>query len=357
MATSADSAAPTRPALDLDDFFENGTVGLHLVGPDGTILKANPADYAPLGYSAEEYIGRNIMDFHADREVIDDILARLTRGERLERYPARLKAKDGSIRDVEISLERPLRLRRIRQHALLHRRRHRPETGRGGPARGGGEARRHLRERRRGHRRGRRRGSVPARQRGFCRLCGYGRDEIARLSFFDFTYPADAADERERWRALIAGEVERFTIEKRYVRSDGRIIWIEVMNSAVRGADGGFAYGVKMLLDITERREADARQRLLLDELNHRVKNTLATVQSLAAQTARGCGSVEEFRAHFEPRLLALSAAHDRLTRNQWEGRASGPSRRRSSCRPRRAGRTLSAEGPDVTCRRARACR
>src|SRR3954466_15748937 len=103
LATSADRAAPNQPGLDLDDFFENGTVGLHLVGSDGTILKANPADYAPLGYCAEEYVGRNIADFHADAAVIDDILARLTRGERLERYPARLRAKDGSIRDVEIT--------------------------------------------------------------------------------------------------------------------------------------------------------------------------------------------------------------------------------------------------------------
>ncbi|MDB5694418.1 MAG: two component sensor kinase, partial [Alphaproteobacteria bacterium] len=101
LATRQEETAP--PALDLDDFFENGTVGLHLVGGDGTILKANPADYAPLGYTAEEYVGRSIVDFHADADVIQDILARLTRGEKLDKYPARLKAKDGSIRHVQIS--------------------------------------------------------------------------------------------------------------------------------------------------------------------------------------------------------------------------------------------------------------
>src|SRR3712207_692988 len=102
--TSTDSVpSHARNSLDLEDFFENGTVGLHLVGPDGTILRANPADYAPLGYAADEYVGRNITDFHADPETIADILARLTRGEKLDKYPARLKAKDGSVRHVLIS--------------------------------------------------------------------------------------------------------------------------------------------------------------------------------------------------------------------------------------------------------------
>jgi two-component sensor histidine kinase len=72
--------------------------------------------------------------------------------------------------------------------------------------------------------------------------------------------------------------------------------------------------------DITERKLAEEQKKLLLDELNHRVKNTLATVQALAAHTARSATSPDDFRARFEPRLLALSAAHDRLTRNDWRG-------------------------------------
>jgi PAS domain S-box-containing protein len=319
LATSAERTAPTRPAPDLDDFFENGTVGLHLVGPDGTIIKANPADYAPLGYSAEEYVGRNIIDFHADRAVIDDILARLTRGERLERYPARLRAKDGSIRDVEISssvrfecgefvntrcftvditdqkrVEAALREAEKKLAATF-------ESAVAGIAEVDAEGR-FLRI-----------------NEAFCRLSGYDRDEIANKSFFDFTHPADVPAERERWRALVAGEVERFTIEKRYVRRDGRVVWIEVMNSAVRGPHGGFAYGVKMLLDVTERREADARQKLLLDELNHRVKNTLATVQSIAAQTFRNTGIDPAVQRVFEGRLITLSNVHGILTQQSWD--------------------------------------
>ncbi|HEY8380638.1 MAG TPA: sensor histidine kinase, partial [Microvirga sp.] len=61
-------------------------------------------------------------------------------------------------------------------------------------------------------------------------------------------------------------------------------------------------------------------QRLLINELNHRVKNTLATVQSIATQTLRNAGSVGEAREAFESRLMALSRAHDVLTRENWDG-------------------------------------
>jgi PAS domain S-box-containing protein len=87
---------------ELAEFFENATVGLHWVGPDGIILRANRAELDLLGYSREEYVGRPIADFHADEDVICDILERLKGGEKLAEYPARLRCKDGSIRDVLI---------------------------------------------------------------------------------------------------------------------------------------------------------------------------------------------------------------------------------------------------------------
>ena len=88
---------------ELADFFDNATEGLHKVGADGTILWANKAEYSLLGYTAEEYIGRSIEDFHADGDVIAEILAKLRRGEILENFPARLRCKDGSIKHVLIN--------------------------------------------------------------------------------------------------------------------------------------------------------------------------------------------------------------------------------------------------------------
>jgi PAS domain S-box-containing protein len=99
---SVSSGAESAPQL-FEDFFEHGVVGLHLVAGDGTILRANRAELEMLGYEAGEYIGRPISDFHADSAVIDDILQRLSRGEKLDKYPARLRHKDGSVRHVLIS--------------------------------------------------------------------------------------------------------------------------------------------------------------------------------------------------------------------------------------------------------------
>jgi two-component sensor histidine kinase len=65
---------------------------------------------------------------------------------------------------------------------------------------------------------------------------------------------------------------------------------------------------------------AEERNQLLVEELDHRLKNTLATVQSIAAQTLRGAGVEERVRDAFEGRLLALSKAHNLLARERWDG-------------------------------------
>ncbi len=92
-----------RNQEELTDFFENATVGLHCAGPDGTILQANRAELDMLGYERKEYVGRNIAEFHADRESIEELLHHLSQGKTIVDYPAKLRAKDGSIRYVLIN--------------------------------------------------------------------------------------------------------------------------------------------------------------------------------------------------------------------------------------------------------------
>jgi PAS domain S-box-containing protein len=99
-AATADSS---EREAELCDFLENAAVPLHRVGEDGTILWANLAELSFLGYSAEEYIGHKIAEFHVDPPVVADILERLKRDETLTGYEARLRAKDGSIRYVAIN--------------------------------------------------------------------------------------------------------------------------------------------------------------------------------------------------------------------------------------------------------------
>lgn len=87
---------------ELSDFIEHATVNMHWVGPDGIILWANKTELDFLGYTSEEYIGHYIAEFHVDQPAIQDILTRLTCAEIISEYPARLRCKDGSIKDVLI---------------------------------------------------------------------------------------------------------------------------------------------------------------------------------------------------------------------------------------------------------------
>jgi PAS domain S-box-containing protein/excisionase family DNA binding protein len=95
-------AAERRKERELSEFVETAPLGLNWIGPDGTIRWANRTEAELLGYGLEEYLGQHIAAFHADRDVVDDLLARLGRGESLREYPARLRSKDGSIRHVLI---------------------------------------------------------------------------------------------------------------------------------------------------------------------------------------------------------------------------------------------------------------
>lgn len=97
--------------------------------------------------------------------------------------------------------------------------------------------------------------------------------------------------------------------------------WLAARGRVVeRDADGRptLVFGVNY--DITERRNAEERQRLLLREINHRVKNTLATVQALATQTVRHAREPREFLDAFSQRLRALGLAHGLLSEYEWRG-------------------------------------
>jgi diguanylate cyclase len=102
--------------------------------------------------------------------------------------------------------------------------------------------------------------------------------------------------------------------------------WINFRGRVVEPRDAPARRMVGVLFDVTEREAAFAavadserRQRLLIDELNHRVKNTLAAVQSISRQSAKRAGSLEDFRDLFESRLIALSHTHNALTRTAWQ--------------------------------------
>jgi PAS domain S-box-containing protein len=101
------------------------------------------------------------------------------------------------------------------------------------------------------------------------------------------------------------------------------------------------------LTDITERKNADARQRLLVNELNHRVKNSLATVQAIAAQSLRGDDVSPEARERFMARLMALARANDVLVAETWKG-ASLTAVAFEMAKPHGEAERFTIEGPEV---------
>ncbi|CAN7287056.1 sensor histidine kinase [Neorhizobium tomejilense] len=94
-------------------------------------------------------------------------------------------------------------------------------------------------------------------------------------------------------------------------------IWSST-KAPLRDADGKVIGLVGVSVEITERKRIEERLQLMVNELNHRVKNTLATIQAIASQTLRGGDPI--VRQNLERRLMALAAAHDVLTRESWEG-------------------------------------
>ena len=438
-----------RKHAELEDFFENSAIGLHIVSGDGTILRANKAELDMLGYTAEEYVGRHIAEFHADAHVIGEILHLLSSGERLDRHPARLRARDGSIKHVLITSNS-----RFEDGNFVNTRcfttdvtdLYEAEAARSESEKrlaatyeaatvGIAEAdadRRLLRV-----------------NDAICKILGYSREELQTMRFTDYTDGDDAREDAELYARQVRGEIDNYVLRKKARKADGAIVYLDINSSSVRDSKGNFLYGVRviqdvtlakqmedaileserqirdlldalpaalyktdatgritfynkaavemsgrvpqpgdmwcvtwklyntdgtplphdqcpmavalkegrpvrgaeavaerpdgtrvpfipyptplydaqgkligainMLVDITERKQAENRQKILIDELNHRVKNTLATVLSLASQTARHSSDVKDYSRRFGDRLLALARAHDLLTRRHWE--------------------------------------
>lgn len=162
-------------------------------------------------------------------------------------------------------------------------------------------------------------GRVTSWNPGAERLFGYAGAEILNEPVSRLLSPEDRdAGLLDRARERLA-QGTRHQDERWLVRRDGSRFWAQWMMEAVRDDAGllrGFAW---VLHDDTERKRAADRQVLLTAELNHRVRNTLATVQSIATQTLRRTPVPEEFVPRFRARVQALARAHALLTRRRWD--------------------------------------
>ncbi|MEZ5933572.1 MAG: PAS domain S-box protein [Alphaproteobacteria bacterium] len=153
-----------------------------------------------------------------------------------------------------------------------------------------------------------------------CEILGYDSEELLQTNLLTLTYPEDRDLSVDSLTRLKAGEVDRLQLEKRYVRKDGSVVWCHVSTVHHVDDDNMTEFLVSVVEDIDARKKAEATRELLIDELNHRVRNMLTVVKSIASQTLRHSDSLDGFSRAFEGRIQALATTHTLLSDNKWQG-------------------------------------
>jgi PAS domain S-box-containing protein len=149
----------------------------------------------------------------------------------------------------------------------------------------------------------------------YCELVGRSREDLLALRMQDILNPTDLpAFLPLLERAIEAGEP--FTIENELARPDGRTLWVSNSVTAIRDLAGRPTGLLEIMVDISERRAAEERQRLLMREVDHRAKNALAVVQALVRLTRAGTQAA--FVQAVEGRVGALARTHTLLAQNRW---------------------------------------
>ncbi|WP_395646772.1 PAS domain S-box protein [Terricaulis sp.] len=151
------------------------------------------------------------------------------------------------------------------------------------------------------------------------RIFGYTAEEMIGQSILKLI-PPDLHDEEKVIIAKISAGERMDHFETVRVGKDGRRIDVSLTVSPLRDPGGAIVGASKVARDVSDRKRAEEMQRLLLDELNHRIKNTLATVQAIAGQTLRRSSTPAEFVTSFNGRIQALSRAHRLLTGSSFQG-------------------------------------
>jgi PAS domain S-box-containing protein len=182
--------------------------------------------------------------------------------------------------------------------------------------------------------------------RALVETLGRPRMELLGHGWIDAIDPEDRPEflaVRERAREA-HGSVQ---YEGHFRRPDGALRTVELFGRPRFDFMGGFCGHVGLARDVTAIREADAQRTVLVNELNHRVRNTLATVQSLVRHTLREHGAPGEAERAVVERVMALSAAHNVLSRESWTGAALGDLVQESLSVHDTSGR-IAAAGPSV---------
>jgi len=140
-------------------------------------------------------------------------------------------------------------------------------------------------------------------------MLGYSGAELARMTFAEFTHPDDVARDVELFGELMAGKRDEYQIEKRYVRKNGQVIWGRLTTSLVRGPHGEPQFAIRMVEDVTARKQAETLREEFMALAAHELKTPLTA--------AKGCAQILMKRGAHDPEELRLfrtiNAESDRM--------------------------------------------
>jgi PAS domain S-box-containing protein len=156
----------------------------------------------------------------------------------------------------------------------------------------------------------------------FCEITGYAVDEIKGLAFQEITHPDDLPTDLEYVRQLLAGEIDRYSMDKRYFRKDTSVIWVNLTVSLDRDDEGNPGHFIAVVEDMTARKkgEADVKRSLhekevLLREIHHRVKNNMQVISSLLSLQAANIDDprLSKLFQESKSRVRAMALIHEIL--------------------------------------------
>src|SRR5919202_2476148 len=254
--------------------YDNAAVGIIEVDQDGRILQANQTHCELMGYSREEIVGHLFTEVtHPDyRNQEWGQFSRQVKGE-LPVYTIEMRyiRHDGAVRWVRVSStavhDPEGRFYAVRVIEDITERKQAEQALRQSEAR----LRATYDNAAVGIIEVDQDGRILQANQTHCELMGYLRDELIGHRFTDVTHPDHLDRDWELFRRQVRGELPVYTIEKQHIRRDGALRWARVSSTAVHDPAGRFLYAVRVIEDITERKQAEERQRLLTRELGHRM--------------------------------------------------------------------------------------
>jgi diguanylate cyclase (GGDEF)-like protein/PAS domain S-box-containing protein len=246
---------------ELTELRSQNADGYHEVDIKGNFTFFNESMRKIMGYEREELLGMNNRQY-ADEEntrKVYQVYNRVYRtGEPVKNFEWQIIRKDGARRDIEVSIS-------LIRDAEGH------PTGFRGIVRDTTERKQAEEELRKSESRFRSYFDLPLHgiaitspEKGwievndrFCSIMGYTRDEIVHMTWSEMTHPDDLAADAGQFEHLLSGQIKQYQTEKRFIRKDGKVIWISLAMGCVRESDDRVNYIIVLLDDITDRKRIE----------------------------------------------------------------------------------------------------